>query len=257
MYRLTECNVPRSQVLADPDGRDPGPYFMNSRRPRARGARPARLSLGAPGLARPGEAWPLTNARTWETAPQGPTERARLSERARQDRATIVCIFTAAGAVDQRVQPLPRLHRVARGHRQVPERGADRQQHRVQYLRKNPRHRRGAEGDDFTGRADEGAPASTPAASRLRRTSKVVVTHFSPVKKGQLDSPAPLRNLHCAAELSSSDGDEFVFERSLGRPRNSVVCCRVAGISTALSIPAVVRQTPDGLHARRLRQRPS
>ena len=42
------------------------------------------------------------------------------------------------------------------------------------------------------------------------------------------------------------DGDEFVFERSLGRPRNSVVLPR-GWYLTWLSIPAVIRQTPDGL----------
>jgi len=37
-----------------------------------------------------------------------------------------------------------------------------------------------------------------------------------------------------------------VFERSLGRPRNSIVLPR-GWYLTWLSIPAVVRQTPDGL----------
>jgi hypothetical protein len=42
------------------------------------------------------------------------------------------------------------------------------------------------------------------------------------------------------------EGDEFVFDRSFGRPRNSVVLPR-GWYLTELSIPAVVRQTPDGL----------
>jgi hypothetical protein len=42
------------------------------------------------------------------------------------------------------------------------------------------------------------------------------------------------------------DGDDLVFDRSFGRPRNSVVLPR-GWYLTALSIPAVVRQTADGL----------
>ena len=42
------------------------------------------------------------------------------------------------------------------------------------------------------------------------------------------------------------DGDELVFDRSLGRPRNAVVLPH-GWYLTQLSIPGVVRQTPDGL----------
>jgi len=42
------------------------------------------------------------------------------------------------------------------------------------------------------------------------------------------------------------DGDELVFDRSFGRPRNSVVLPR-GWYLTALSIPGVVRQAADGL----------
>jgi hypothetical protein len=41
-------------------------------------------------------------------------------------------------------------------------------------------------------------------------------------------------------------GDELVLDRRLGRPRNSVVLPR-GWYLTWLSIPAVVRQTPEGL----------
>ena len=41
------------------------------------------------------------------------------------------------------------------------------------------------------------------------------------------------------------DGDELVFDRSFGRPRNSLVLPK-SWYLTALSIPGVVRQTPNG-----------
>ena len=81
-YQLTECNVP-SQVLADPDGRIRVSFMYQ-----APGAAPLILKAqpGAP-TGDAAKSRPLTNARTWETMPtQGPTERARLSERAHQDR---------------------------------------------------------------------------------------------------------------------------------------------------------------------------
>jgi hypothetical protein len=132
-YQLTECNVP-AQVLADPDGRIRVSFMYQ-----APGAAPLILKArpGAPtgDAARPR---PLTNARTWESMPaQGPTERARLSERARQDRDIV---YFLQEPFDECLQPVPRLHRVARRHRQVSQRGADRQ-HGVQYVRENPRHR--------------------------------------------------------------------------------------------------------------------
>src|SRR5439155_4879392 len=81
-YRLIECNVP-SQVLSDADGRI-RISFMHQAPGEA-----ALVVKAAPG-AQGGVAaapHPLSTARSWEAPPtQGPTERARLAERAHQDR---------------------------------------------------------------------------------------------------------------------------------------------------------------------------
>jgi hypothetical protein len=81
-YQLTECNVP-SQVLSLPDGRTQISFMYQS-------PGQAALQLKAKPGAQTGEAAKpraLTTARSWEPPPsQGPTERARLSERAHQDR---------------------------------------------------------------------------------------------------------------------------------------------------------------------------
>jgi hypothetical protein len=73
----------------------------------------------------------------------------------------------------------------------------------------------------------------------------VVVTHFAPIKKGQ-SVRLRLSETYTAPQSYRLDGDEFILDRSLGRPRNSVVLPRDWYL-TWLSIPAVVRQTPDGL----------
>ncbi len=73
----------------------------------------------------------------------------------------------------------------------------------------------------------------------------MVVTRFAPIRKGQ-SLRLRLSETYTAPQSYRLDGDEFTFERSLGRPRNSVVLPRGWHL-TALSIPAVVRQTDDGL----------
>ena len=69
--------------------------------------------------------------------------------------------------------------------------------------------------------------------------------HFPAVKKGQ-SVRLRLSETYTAPQSYRVDADELVFERSFGRPRNSVVLPR-GWYLTALSIPGVVRQTPDGL----------
>jgi hypothetical protein len=51
---------------------------------------------------------------------------------------------------------------------------------------------------------------------------------------------------YTAPECYRLDGDELVFDRSFGRPRDSVVLPR-GWYLTALSIPGVIAQTADGL----------
>ncbi|HXI29691.1 MAG TPA: hypothetical protein VNG89_14735, partial [Vicinamibacterales bacterium] len=74
---------------------------------------------------------------------------------------------------------------------------------------------------------------------------QVVVTRFPPVRKGQ-SVRLRLSETYTAPQSYRLEGDELVFERSLGRPRNSVVL-PAGWYLSALSIPAVVRQTSDGL----------
>ena len=81
-YQVTDCNVP-SQVLSEPDGRI-RVTFMNQTPGAAPLTLKAKPGIPAGDAAKPR---PLTNSRSWEPpAAQGPTERARLSERAHQDR---------------------------------------------------------------------------------------------------------------------------------------------------------------------------
>ena len=235
-YHLTECNVP-SQVLADPDGRI-RVSFMHQ----APGA--VALILKAKPGAPTGDAAkprPLTNARTWESMPtQGPTERARLSERARQDRDIVYLLQ----------QPSTNAFSLYHDYTESRE-GAD------QYLNVV---RTGSTVSNTSGKildtgevlkaetisgAQMKAAGIDPGGDQVAPDQQVVVTRFAPVKKGQ-SVRLRLSETYTAPQSYRVEGDEFVFERSLGRPRNSVVLPR-GWYLTALSIPAVIRQTVEGL----------
>jgi hypothetical protein len=235
-YQLTECNVP-SQVLADPDGRIRVSFMYQ-----APGAAPLILKArpGAP-TGDAAKSRPPTNARTWETMPtQGPTERARLSERAHQDRDIVYFLQ----------EPSTNAFSLYHDYTESRE-GTDKYLNVV---------RTGSTVSNTSGRildTGEALKAETLTGAQMKAAGidaggdqvapdqQVVVTRFSPVRKGQ-SIRLRLSETYTAPQSYRLEGDEFVFERSLGRPRNSVVLPR-GWYLTALSIPAVVRQTPDGL----------
>jgi hypothetical protein len=184
---------------------------------------------------------PLTNARTWESMPtQGPTERARLSERAHQDRDIVYFLQ----------EPSTNAFSLYHDYTESRE-GSDKYLNVV---------RTGSTVSNTSGKildTGEALKAETMTGVQMKAAGidaggdqvapdqQVVVTRFSPVKKGQ-SIRLRLSETYTAPQSYRVEGDEFVFERSLGRPRNSVVLPR-GWYLTALSIPAVVRQTDDGL----------
>jgi hypothetical protein len=235
-YQLTECNVP-SQVLADPDGRV-RVSFMSQAPGAAALILKARPGVPTGDAAKPR---PLTNARSWEApAMQGPTERARLSERAHQDR-DIVYFLQA-----------PDTNAFSLYHDYTESReGADKYLNvvRTGSTVSNPSGRVLDTGEVLKAETLTGAQMKAagidPGGEQVAPDQQVVVTRFSAVKKGQ-SIRLRLSETYTAPQSYRVEGDEFVFERSLGRPRNSVVLPR-GWYLTALSIPAVIRQTPDGL----------
>jgi hypothetical protein len=235
-YQLTECNVP-AQVLSKPDGR----VFISFMH---QGPEPANLFLRAKSGAPTGDAAmprALTNARSWEPpAAQGPTERARLSERAGQDRDIVYFLQQ------------PETHAFSLYHDYTESReGVDKYLNvvRTGSTVSSPSAKildtgESLKGDILTG-AQMKAAGIESGGEQVAADQQVVVTHFAPIKKGQ-SVRLRLSETYTAPQSYRLDGDELTFERSLGRPRNSVVLPR-GWYLTALSIPAVVRQTPDGL----------
>jgi hypothetical protein len=235
-YQLTECNVP-SQVLSDPVGRvlvsfmhqGPGPVALL-----------LKARTGAPTTAAAAPR-PLTNARSWEPpAAQGPTELSRLSDRSRQDRDIVYFLQ----------QPDTNAFSLYHDYTESRE-GVDKYLNVVRIGSKvsNPSGLILDTGEVLTAQIVTGAQAQTTGidlgGERVAPDQEVVVTPFPVVKKGQ-SIRLRLSETYTAPESYRVEGEEFAFERSLGRPRNSVVLPR-GWYLTWLSIPGVVSQTGDGL----------
>jgi len=232
-YELVSSNVP-SQVLPEPDGRTEI-SFMNP------GAGEAPLVLRAKLGAQTGPlaaARPLTESRSWEAPFRGESERQRLAERARQNRDIVYFL-------------------------EQPETHTFRLYH--DYTESRP------DVDKYLNVVREGSTVSDPSAyvldtgeklpTRLvtgaelsaakidpgdpvKPETQIVVIPFPPVKKGQ-SLRLRISESYTAPVSYRLDGDELVFDRSLGRTRNAVVL-PAGWYLTASAIPATVSQLPDG-----------
>jgi hypothetical protein len=223
-WELIACNVP-SQVLPQPDGR-------------------LKVSLMHTGP----EALPVVLKARRAPAPvppsrplPGPQEEERLAERAHQDRAIVYFLRE------------PETHAFDLYHDYTESRpGVDRYLNVV---------RKGSAASGPSARIlDTGEPLQVETvtgkalldaglhegekAGEVPPDSEVVVIHFPPVPPG---GSVRLRIAETYTDPKSYrlEGDELVFDRTFGRPRNAVVL--PAGWSlTASSIPAMVSETPDG-----------
>jgi hypothetical protein len=235
-YRIAACNVP-SQVISEPDGRI-RISFMHQ--PPGAAALVLEAKPGAP-IGDAAKPRPLSDARSWEhPRPQGPTERDRLSERAHQDRDIVYFLQSPESNAF-------RLHHDFTESRE----GADRYFNVVRTGSKvsRPSGRILDTGQvlktEIVTGAQLKAAGTSPGDEPVAPDQEVVITRFPPVKNGQ-SLRLRLSETYTAPQSYRLDGDELVFDRSLGRPRNSVIL-PPGWYLTWLSIPAVVRQTPDGL----------
>ena len=235
-YQLTECSVP-SQVLSEPDGRIEI-SFMHQ------GPGPAALVVKAkPGALTGAEAAPRPpgSARSWEAPPaQGPTERARLTERAHQDRDIVYFLQE------------PSTHAFSLYHDYTESReGVD---NYVNVVRtgstvSNPSAKILDNGEALKDEIMTGAALKRSGidthGEQVPDDAQVVVVKFPAVVKGQ-SIRLRISETYTAPASYRLEGADLVFERSFGRPRNSVVLPR-GWYLTWLSIPGVIRQTPEGL----------
>ena len=83
-----------------------------------------------------------------------------------------------------------------------------------------------------------------PAGSASDTTARVVVIPFAPVQAGQT-LRLRIAETYTAPVSYRLDGDELIFDRSLGRPRNAVVLPS-GWYCTFSAAPATVTRLPDG-----------
>jgi hypothetical protein len=231
-YEVTGLTVP-SQILTEKDGRI-AVSFLHA------GGGEAPLVLRARKTAQTGAAAlpkAPTAARSWESPFAGETEQERLSERAHQDRDIVYFL-------------------------QQPETHAFSLYH--DYTETRP----GISG--YANIVREGSVASHPSASILDTgetlktlemsgaelaaskinvgetappTARVVVIPFPALQPGQT-LRLRIAETYTAAVSYKLDGDELIFDRSLGRPRNAVVLPS-GWYCTFSAAPATVTQLPD------------
>ena len=241
-YELVACNVP-SQVLTEADGRIsisflstyPGeaPLVMKARLlPKT--TAPLRTSARAPVSRSDRGASPVTEA----TAAPAPSMTSRLDERAHQDREIVYFLQQ------------PDTHAFALYHDYTESRPGIAAYYNVVRAgskASNPAARLLDTGEalkieTISGR--EIIAAKLDVGDPVEADSEVVVIRFPAVQKGQ---SVRLRISETYADPGRyyMDGDQFVWDRSLGRPRNAVVL-PAGWYLTASSIPAVVTMTDDG-----------
>src|SRR2546429_6401737 len=86
--------------------------------------------------------------------------------------------------------------------------------------------------------------AKIDAGEPVKPETQIVLIPFPPVKKGQ-SLRLRISETYAAPASYRLEGEELVFDRSLGRPRNAVVL-PAGWYLTASAIPATVTQLPDG-----------
>jgi hypothetical protein len=232
-YELIACNFP-SQILAEPDGRI-AISFINA------GPGEANLVLRARPGAQTGAAAaprPATTTVSWEAPFSGETEKARLSERAHQDRDIVYFLQQ------------PETHAFSLYHDYTESRpGADKYLNIVRSgsTVSTPSAYVLDTGEKLSTKIMSGADlaaAKIETEETVAPTAQVVVIPFPAVKPGE-SLRLRIAETYTAPASYRLESDELVFDRSLGRPRNAVVLPEGWYLTTS-AIPATVSQLPDG-----------
>lgn len=232
-YEVTGLTVP-SQILTEPDGRL-SISFLHA------GSGDAPLVIHASKTAQTGDAalpHPLASTRSWESPFAGPSERSRLDERAYGDR-DIVYFLQA-----------PETHSFSLYHDYTESRAGINSYANVVRTgsqASNPSAYIVDTGEQLKAVTMTGAAMAAAhynAGETVEPEAQVVVIPFAQIVK---DRSIRLRisETYTAPVSYRLDGDELVFDRSFGRPRNAVVL-PAGWYVTASSIPSTVSHLPDG-----------
>jgi hypothetical protein len=181
---------------------------------------------------------PAGSAKSWESPIEGETEQERLAERAHQDREIVYFLqqpethaFRLYHDYTESRPGVDKYFNVVRTGSEVSDPSAD-----ILDTGEKLGTKIMTGADLAAAKVDPGEPVAAAA--------QVVVIPFSPVKVGQ-NVRIRISETYAAPASYRLDGDELVFDRSLGRPRNAVVLPD-GWYLTASSIPATVTRMEDG-----------
>ncbi len=232
-YELVSLSVP-SQIRTEPDGRI-AISFLHA------GTGEAPLILRAVKDAQTGQgALPHSpsKARSWESPFAGDTEQARLSERAYQDRDIVYFLQQPETHSFSLYHDYTESRSGINGYANVVRTGSV-ASHPSAYILDTGEQ---LHTQEMTGAEMTASKINT--GEKVEPADHVVVIPFEPIHKGQT-LRLRISETYTAPESYRLDGEELVWDRSLGRPRNAVVLPS-GWYCTASAAPATVSQLPDG-----------
>ena len=232
-YEVVGLTVP-SQIITEADGRI-GISFVNGTEGEAplvlRAAKGARTGAAAAPKA-------ATKQRSWESPFEGETEEGRLTERAHQDRDIVYFLQQPESHAFALYHDYTESRPGINGYANIVRKGS---------TASNPSASVLDTGEALAAKEMSGAEMAAMkinAGEPVDPDARVVVIPFTPVQPGQ-SLRLRITETYTAPGSYGLRGDELVFDRSLGRPRNAVVLPS-GWYCTFSSIPASVSQLPDG-----------
>jgi hypothetical protein len=232
-YEVTDLTVP-SQIRTEEDGRI-AVSFMHA------GSGEAPLVLKGIRDAQAGDSarpHPTTEQRSWEAPFAGETERERLAERAHQDRNIIYFLQQPETHAFRLYHDYTEARPGVNGYANVVRTGS---------VASHPSASILDTGEPLQAKEMSGAEliaAKFNVGERVDPAARVVVIPFTALKAGQT-LRLRIEETYTAPVSYRLDGDELVFDRSLGRPRNAVVLPS-GWYCTFSSAPATITRLPDG-----------
>jgi len=232
-YEVVGLTVP-SQILTEKDGRI-AISFLHA------GTGEAPLVLRAAKDAQTGTAAvpkASTTARSWESPFQGETEQDRLSERAHQDRDIVYFLQQPETHAFGLYHDYTESRAGVNGYANVVRTGS---------VASHPSATVLDTGEQLKTQEMSGAEMTASkinVGEAVDPKARVVVISFAPILAGQ-SLRLRIAETYTAPTSYRLDGDELIFDRSFGRPRNAVVL-PTGWYCTFSAAPTTVTQLPDG-----------
>ena len=233
-YEVIGLTVP-SQILTEKDGRI-AVSFLHL------GPGTAPLVIRASRTAQTGaKALPaaLTQQRSWESPYEGGTEEERLSERAHQDREIVYFLQQPQTHAFALYHDYTESREGVNGYANVVRKGSS---------ATDPSAINLDTGEQLAVREMSGAELAEEkidvGGEEIDSAAHVVVIPFAAIKAGET-MRMRIAETYTAPASFRLEGEDLVFERSLGRPRNAVVLPS-GWYCTFSAAPATVSQLPDG-----------